>query len=124
MTEIITLQEALARIGLEDLSAPWSSVWVEWTGYPRPFACGDTEEYGYGPERGDAEPDCRGLHRAYRGLHRVSRSTAGGPILYSWQRWSEPQDGKSPFRLRGGAVVSVVSLIDRKGTALRVGLTC
>jgi hypothetical protein len=123
--EVITAREALARVGLEDLATEWEADrLVEWTGYPKPFACGHTAEYGYGPAQDGVEPARDGSHRMYKGLHRVSQHFASGPVLFCWSRIGKSSNGGGHYHLCGGLVVSVVELEgSTASTALRIGWT-
>jgi hypothetical protein len=131
--EVITVAEALKRVGLEDLIGEHESRgFVEWKGAPRPFACGHTAVYGYGPLEGyntpaeevsRAQNDRKGSKRIYKALHRVSQATAGGPILFSWGMCAKSSD-TSFYRINSSFAVMVVDLEDDKRTALRTGVLC
>ncbi len=117
--EIIMAREALARVGLGHLAPEgphsWGEYRVHWTGYPPPLF-GHHATYGYGPldDPDKPDPDRRGVGRRYQAVHQVSQHTCSGPVLFAWNL-----DAR-----RGGLVVSIVELADRKGwTALRAGIT-
>ncbi len=129
--EVITVAEALKRVGLEDLIGN-NDGFVEWKGTPTPFACGHTAVYGFGPLEGYNTPkeeesrtknDRKGSQRIYQGLHRVSQAVASGPILFSWGRCAKSSTGGF-YRINSGLVVCIVKLEDDGRTALRVGTTC
>jgi hypothetical protein len=118
--EIILAAEALARVGLADLATATEHRWlVEWVGFPKPFSCGHTDVYGFGPLDRPDDPDNekRGVGRRYQDRVRVSQHYCSGPVLWSWQGVSE----NSGFRLGTSLVVSFVETVDSKRPCLRIG---
>jgi hypothetical protein len=107
--EIITLSEALSRIGLGDLLPDGDRHMVGWNGYPRPFACGTTEVRGEGPFAAgvsESDNDSKGCARLYQERVRVSREVCNGNVLFSWSLYSHGIDGTF-FRLNSGVAISV-----------------
>lgn len=128
-TEIITMAECLKRIGLEDLVSAdsWSqhNTFVEWNGYPRPFPCGHTDTYGFGPLRKDygfpeaTENDSKGSGRLYQDRVRVNQYHCSGEVLFSFPCWSHDK----AFRLNHSMVISIDTIPDCKSTCLKVCFT-
>jgi hypothetical protein len=73
--EIITVREALTRIGLEELipGEYAAADLVLWRGYPKPFACGHVV---------NEQRSCDGV--AFTTPARVNQSYAGGAVLFSF----------------------------------------
>lgn len=95
--EVVTVSEALKRVGLEGLIVgSWAENHVDWTGFPAAFECGHVREGAGGqPER---------VSQAYCG---------GGRILYSWSLVGgvDSKEG-APFHL-GHELVVTVQTVDR-----------
>lgn len=124
--EIITLKEALIRIGLEDLlSEEDSSEWgranykVGWTGYPKPFSCGHTAVYGFGPLDKPNTDERHGDGRRYQSRVRISQSLCSGHVLFSWALYSTT----GSYQLNSSVVISIDETPDSKDTCLRLGFT-
>lgn len=84
--EIITVREALTRLHLEGLipdggRADWL---VEWSGYPKPFACGHDRVRGFGPLHEDKPNDQYGSARWYQEKCRVNQFLCSGAVLFSF----------------------------------------
>jgi hypothetical protein len=125
MPELITTREALARVGLGDLmseSAPYANTLVAWEGYPRPFACGHTAVYGFGPLDRPEDNDQSGRGRRYQDTVRVNQYHCGGEVLFSWCCWSRSLSDR-PYQTAMNMVVSVREVPDRHSTCLAVGFT-
>lgn len=85
--EIITLREALDRLGLDIVSTADDAL-IEWKGYPKPFACGHT----------------RLAKEGYASTIRVSQHRCSGTVLFAWRCVSS---AKPHFALNCGAFVSI-----------------
>lgn len=131
--EIITVAEALTRVGLADLidderhAYSFRERYVAWTGYPKPFACGHTARYGFGPLRSDmGEPevpnDNKGSGRAYQELVRVNQHHCSGDVLFSWASYAKSSNGGF-YQLNSSVVVSIDEIPDYKSMCLKVGFT-
>lgn len=122
--EIILAADALVRVGLADLATPYEfRALVRWTGYPRPFPCGHTAAYGFGPlDRPELHESrenlIHGKGRRYQQTVRVNQYQCSGDVLFSWQGWSE--HGHS---INTSLVVSIDTLPDDKRTCLKIGWT-
>lgn len=118
--EIILAREALRRVNLEDLwDDSLDDVLVEWTGYPKPFACGHTSIYGSGPLDNPETNNRCGAGRRYQELTRVSQHFADGAVLFSWPVMSTT---KPHYKSRFGLAVCVIETPDSKQIGLTAGL--
>jgi hypothetical protein len=124
-TEVITLSEALKRINLADLDKPsYQSQFIGWTGYPRPFGCGHTGVYGFGPLKdGVAKTDRYGKDRIYQQTVRVNQHFCSGEVLFSFQSYAFSSTSKSYYAICGSVVISIDQTPDSKDTCLKVGFT-
>ena len=131
--EIITIREALTRVGLAGLADESSDRGhVEWVGYPSPFGGGDIRVRGYGPLRGDTDEereasklsnDRDGSARLYQQPHKISQHFCGGDVLFCWGNVGGIARG-TPFHLNSATVVSIDKLPDSNTSALRVSTAC
>lgn len=117
--EIITVKEALERLGLDIGDDRYWGCLVEWTGYPKPFACGHTAIYGFGPLDNPKDNGRNGKGRRYQENVRVNQYLCGGAVLYSWPR----VDYNQSFLLNSDVVVCIDTIPDSHDTCLRIGIT-
>lgn len=116
-TEVITVAEALRRVGLEELiEGSHERQHLGWTGYPKPFACGHVKEMGFGPlVSGDgrylSEAEAKehpGARRLYTHRVRVNQHYCSGQVLFYWGRflpYSNPRRAGEFFAAQGGFAV-------------------
>ena len=132
MSEIITVAECLKRIGLEDLMVEgdggYTNSFVEWNGYPKPFACGHTGVYGFGPLKKDCgypevvENDHRGSGRLYQERVRVNQHSCSGDVLFSFPSYAKDFRGDF-YRINSSMVISIDTIPDYKSTCLKLCFT-
>lgn len=144
--EVITVAEALTRIGLASLIDPanpyrFQEQYVGWDGYPTPFACGHTDTYGFGPLKKDCgypdatDNDHKGSGRLYQERVRVNQFMCSGEVLFSFAVYRKADAGArvhwdtvvTPhgnfYQLNSSMVVSIDTIPDSKSTCLKLGFT-
>lgn len=142
--EIITVAEALTRIGRASLIDPanpyrFQEQYVGWDGYPTPFACGHTGVYGFGPLKKDVgfpdatDNDHKGSGRLYQGRVRVNQYLCSGEVLFSFPVYTKTTGrvtwdtvvtpAGNFYQLNSSMVVSIDTIPDAKSTCLKLGFT-
>jgi hypothetical protein len=104
--EIVTLREALTRVGLAGLVANdyQAEYLVFWTGVPQMFGCGHDSVKGFGPthkemDLGDTD------ERIYQKRARVCQSYCSGQVLFGWQRHAKFHKGEGTYPIASCAYV-------------------
>jgi hypothetical protein len=138
--EIITVAEALTRIGLASLideANPYrfQQTFVGWDGYPTPFACGHTGVYGFGPIYDESKTnDHKGSARAYQERVRVSQHLCSGDVLFDFPVYRKTDSPTAWLdvvtvtagrfcRVNSSMVISIDTIPDYKSTCLKLGFT-
>jgi hypothetical protein len=130
--EVIPLAECLTRLNLADLiDQRTENLFVGWSGYPKPFPCGHTDVYGFGPMRRDGygpdakevENDRKGSGREYQMHVRVNQYLCSGEVLFSFPRYSKSYATGEFYEINSSVVISIDEIPDSKSTCLKVCIT-
>lgn len=120
--EIVTLKEALARVGLEGLAGEFEAdMLVEWTGTPHMFSCGHDAIAGFGPTCEDMGLD-GGKKRIYQEKVRVCQALCSGLILFGWQRYSKSSAGAT-YAINSQAYVVIDTPPDEPHPVLKLAIS-
>jgi hypothetical protein len=106
--EIITLKEALSRVGLDHLvsSDCQAEYLVAWTGIPKMFPCGNNTIKGFGPTHKDMG-NGPSEERIYQKRARVCQSYCSGQVLFGWNRYAKYHEGVGFYQLASSAYVVI-----------------
>lgn len=123
--EVISIREALKRVGLESLATEsHDREFIEWDGYPIPFAVGHTAVKGFGPLDNEANNDVNGKGRRYQQIVRISQHHCDGRVLFCWGGILFSGAKRTAYRASWGLNIVIDETPDGKDTCLKVAISC
>ena len=124
--EIITLREALSRVGLEGLvegDKYKAEYLVGWTGTPKMFSCGHDSVRGFGPTRGDHGETTRTDERIYQERVRVCQALCSGQVLFGWGLYANFNEHGGSYRTAHHAYVVIDTPPDDHHPVLKLAIS-